>query len=259
MQSGTPGALADWAPMAGRERDSGNEPSLELPSFGLRRRKRKDKQQPDAARAETPQQMLGGESSRFDTNASTTQRELPRTSGDSGQAAPGVSAGPGPEPSRPPEPVPAPVPDPEPDVHRPEQPETAQPSGGLALPAVAGRTAAVVTGLVIGLLAVGLTFGSLQLCEAARGTTSCGRGPGFLLLLAVVILLTYLGSWLLRLLGVDDPGSTSFLAVGLLAVIAMLFLISVLASWWMVIVIPLVSAGTYALSHWVTTTLVEEE
>jgi hypothetical protein len=75
----------------------------------------------------------------------------------------------------------------------------------------------------------------------------------------VLILLTYLGGWLLRGFGARDPGSTSFLAVGLLAVVAMLFLIEVLTSVWMVVVIPLVAAGTYASSHWVTTALVEEE
>ena len=38
-----------------------------------------------------------------------------------------------------------------------------------------------------------------------------------------------------------DPGSTSFLAVGLLAVVALLFLVDVLFDWWMIIVIPVVS------------------
>ena len=64
-------------------------------------------------------------------------------------------------------------------------------------------------------------------------------------------------SVLLRAFGVSDPSSTSLLGVGLLAVIALLFLINVLMSWWMVLVIPLVAAGTFALAHWVTTAFVE--
>jgi hypothetical protein len=39
----------------------------------------------------------------------------------------------------------------------------------------------------------------------------------------------------------------------------MLFLIEVLMSAWMVVVIPLVAAGAYALSHWVTTARVDEK
>ena len=41
-----------------------------------------------------------------------------------------------------------------------------------------------------------------------------------------------------RLAASPDPGSTSFLAVGLLAVVALLFLVDVLFEWWMIIVIP---------------------
>jgi hypothetical protein len=106
---------------------------------------------------------------------------------------------------------------------------------------------------------VGLTFAALQACETVRGTSSCGGGPGFFLLLAVLVLLTYVGSWLLGAAGVRDAGSTSFLAVGLLAVVAMLFLIEVLMSPWMALVIPLVSAATFTLSYQVTTAIVEEE
>jgi hypothetical protein len=66
-----------------------------------------------------------------------------------------------------------------------------------------------------------------------------------------------LGAALLRAWGVSDPGSTSFLAVGLLAVVALLFLVDVLFNWWMIIVIPGVSVATFALSQWVTTTFID--
>jgi membrane protein implicated in regulation of membrane protease activity len=67
----------------------------------------------------------------------------------------------------------------------------------------------------------------------------------------------YLGGALLKAFRVPDPGSTSFLAVGLLAVVALLFLVDVLFSWSMIIVIPVVAMATYALAHWVTTAFVE--
>ena len=69
--------------------------------------------------------------------------------------------------------------------------------------------------------------------------------------------MVFLGTLLLRSFRVTDPGSTSFLAVGLLAVLALLFLVDVLFNWWMIIVIPLCSVATFALSHWVTATFVE--
>ena len=72
-------------------------------------------------------------------------------------------------------------------------------------------------------------------------------------MVAVVVV----GALLLRAWGVPDPGSTSFLGVGLLAVVALLFLVDVLFDWWMVIAIPVVAVLTFVLSHWVTTAIVE--
>ena len=125
-----------------------------------------------------------------------------------------------------------------------------------SLPALPALQATLAVGAVVGLLAVLLTFASLKLCELVRGTDSCG-GPGLLLLVATLVILTYVGGWLLRGFGIDDPGSTSFLAVGLLAVLAMLLFLDVIYTWWMVIVIPLVAMATYAGSWWVTTRFVD--
>ncbi|MCY7396762.1 MAG: hypothetical protein LH468_11565 [Nocardioides sp.] len=120
-----------------------------------------------------------------------------------------------------------------------------------------GRVAAVVTGLVVGLVLVLATALALRLCELVRGTSSCGSA-GFFLLVAILLLGVLVGSAVLRVARVPDPGSTSVLAVGLTSVIALLFLVDQLFAWWMVIVIPLVSAGTFALSHWVTTTFSDD-
>ncbi|WP_435746013.1 hypothetical protein [Nocardioides sp. SYSU DS0663] len=123
---------------------------------------------------------------------------------------------------------------------------------------VNGMVAAALTGLVVGLGTVLLTWASLGVCEVATGTTSCGD-PGFFLLVAVLVAMTLAGSALLRLFDVPDAGSTSFLAVGLLTVLILLFLVESLFSWAMVVVIPLLAVGTYVLSHWVTTAVAEED
>ena len=124
---------------------------------------------------------------------------------------------------------------------------------------VDGRVATGVTGLVVGLLVVVLTASSLALCESVRGVSSCGGGPGFLLLVLVMAGMVVLGGVMLRLARVPDPTSTSFLAVGLLAVLSLLFLVDVLEEWWMIIVIPLLSAAMFLLSHWVTTQVVDSD
>lgn len=124
------------------------------------------------------------------------------------------------------------------------------------LPSISSWAAVTLTGGLLGLLAVAGTYLTMTACEAVRGTSSCG-GPGFFLLAAILVVLVVLGGWFLRLWGIGDPMSTSFLAVGLLAVVALLFLVDVIFSPWMLLVVPLVSVATFALSHWVTTAFVE--
>ncbi len=115
----------------------------------------------------------------------------------------------------------------------------------------------LLVGAVVGVAAVLMTYGSLRLCDAATGTASCGGGPGLLMLLAILIALTYLGGWLLRGFGISDAGSTSFLAVGLVAVVAMLFLVDSLDEWSGAVLVPVVTVLAYALSWRVTATLVD--
>lgn len=134
----------------------------------------------------------------------------------------------------------------------------AKPKREFQLPALGGMAAALVTGAIVGVLMVGLTGAGFRLCEVIQGAPSCGD-PGFLLLLAIVIVVIVVGKALLAAWAVPDPGSTSFLAVGLLCVVALLFLVDVLFNWWMIIVIPVVGMLCFALSHWVTTAFVEDE
>jgi hypothetical protein len=123
-------------------------------------------------------------------------------------------------------------------------------------PWLGGTPAAVLTGLFIGALIVAATAGSLHLCTAVKGTSSCG-GPGFFLLVAILVVAVLIGAAMLRAAAVPEPGSTSFLAVGLLSVIALLFLVGSIFEWWMIIVIPLASVATFLLSYWVTTNFID--
>lgn len=119
-------------------------------------------------------------------------------------------------------------------------------------PPVSGMRAVAVVGLVAGLMIVGLTTGSLALCEAVRGTPSCG-GAGYLFLTAIVVGVALLGGLALAALQVPDPRGTSILAVGVVAVVVLLLLVPVIFSWTMVLVIPALSVAAFLGSHWLTT------
>lgn len=128
-----------------------------------------------------------------------------------------------------------------------------------AVPALPARTAVAITGTVVGGLAVLLTWLSISACDVVRGTASCGGGPGFLILVAVLIMLAYAGALLLSAFGVPDAGSTSVLAVGITAVLVMLFLLDSIYDWWMVIAIPVVAVIAFVGSWWITNAVVETE
>lgn len=136
------------------------------------------------------------------------------------------------------------------------EPETAprEPRRPLAarLPAVPPSGAALITGLVVGLLGVLLTWLALQGCEAIRGSESCG-GPGIFALLAIVVVMGLAGVALLRLLGVADAGPVSFLAIGMLCVVLLTFVADRLTEDWAAVLVPLLTAASYAAAQWVTT------
>jgi hypothetical protein len=146
-----------------------------------------------------------------------------------------------------------PEPAPEPDR---EVPQRRAPRPRPSLPTPPGWVAALVTGLVVGLVGAGLTYLSLRGCEAVRGTETCG-GPGLFLLVVILVLMVLVGGVVLALLGLPDSRSTSFLAVGVLCVVVLLALSDRLFSAWMFLVVPLLTAAAYVLAHRVTTTFVE--
>jgi hypothetical protein len=79
---------------------------------------------------------------------------------------------------------------------------------------------------------------------------------GLFALLAVVAIEVVLGAVLLKAWQITDPTSTSFLAVGLVAVLALLFFLGSLESVWMLLVLPVLTAITFLISWWVTETFV---
>ncbi|MBY9074373.1 hypothetical protein K1X13_06030 [Nocardioides sp. WL0053] len=137
---------------------------------------------------------------------------------------------------------------------RPERARVAARSG----PRLSGRVAAAVTGAVVGFAGVLLTFAAMRGCEAVGGTSSCGGPAGFFLLVAIVAVMVLLGSVLLKAFAVADAGSTSFLAVGIVAVVTMLVLLDMVFSAWTALVLPVLGAAAYLLAHWVTTRFEDE-
>ena len=218
------------------QKDSGDDaPSLEMPSFGLGRKSRPRKPadpQPEAAGDPRPEPAPLADPGRTEV-APPVEPPRPEAPADEDVEGPEDDEEPG-------------------DDTRGPRPARRRPT----LPRLAPIPAALVTGAVVGLLMVVLTWGSLHLCEVVRGTSTCGN-PGIFLLLAILVVLVLVGGALLAALGVADGRSTSFLGVGLLAVIALLFLADLLFQWWMVLAIPVASIAAFALAQWVTTAFVE--
>ncbi len=127
----------------------------------------------------------------------------------------------------------------------------------LSMPAIGGYPAAGLTGLLIGLLLVGLTAGALRGCEALRGTATCGGGLGITTLVGIMALLVVLGGLVLRRFDVPDPISSSFLALGMVSVVSLLFLLDILMTPWGIVLIPLLTVLSYLAARWVTTAFVE--
>ena len=220
------------------ERD---EPSLELELPRLRRRKRKDR----AAEPTPP----SGEQATVPEVETVAEPPPPVTTVAQPAAAPAPAA---------PAPTPAPaqttVLEVAPEDDAPPEPRVRRPRPSVRLPG--GWAAVVVTGLLVGLTLVGLTWASLRTCEQVQGTSSCGTA-GYPMLGLVVAIAVLVGSLLLRLAQVPDPVSTSLLGVGVAAVIVLVFLVNHLDQPVMVVVIPLICAATYAGSHWLTTAVIE--
>jgi len=118
------------------------------------------------------------------------------------------------------------------------------------LPHINLYLASVITGAVVGLVAVMLGVATLAIFDAVRGVSSGGGLWGGLAFTAVAVVSLFLGEALLRGFGSHAARLTSFLAI-LLTIIAMLGLfLDVIDSSAAVLLVPLLGIATYALSHW---------
>jgi hypothetical protein len=120
------------------------------------------------------------------------------------------------------------------------------------LPAIPPLLAAVLTGILAGLVTVLLALGAREGCQSVRGTESCGGGVGLLAIVAILVIEVLIAASLLKAWRISDPFSTSFLGVGLVTTIAMLFFLGQIDSPWMLLVIPALTAVMFALSWRVT-------
>lgn len=265
----------------GKRRDEPDEPTLELPSFFRRRKRRAD----DAEHTESGEQTAPApvaENEPLETPPATEPAEAEPTPATGPPREEPVATAVEPEPEHSPE-TDRPAPGPEnTSVLEPAPADTAaaaEPAGepaGESEPAPGGRRAAraarkpralptlspgaasLVAGAVVGLVGTGLTWAALQGCEALRGTDSCG-GPGLLVLVAILALMVIAGALLLKALRVTEANATSFLGVGLMTVIVLVTLMESLFSAWMFLAVPVLTALSYLAAQWVSTRFVDTE
>jgi hypothetical protein len=122
---------------------------------------------------------------------------------------------------------------------------------------MAASTAVILVGALIGLAGCVLTFLGLQGCELVTGTDSCG-GPGLLVLGVILVAMVLLGGVVLRALRVAEAGNISFLGVGIMTVVALVFFADQLYAPWMFLVVPLVTASSFGVARWITTRYAED-
>ncbi|KAA1380716.1 hypothetical protein [Aeromicrobium fastidiosum] len=118
------------------------------------------------------------------------------------------------------------------------------------LPHLSPYPASLITGAVVGVVAVLLGAGSLSVFESVRGVSSGGGLWGGITFTVVAIVGVLLGESLLRGFGTPAPRLRSFLAA-ILTIVAMLGLFLDLVDGVAgLVLVPLLSLAGYVLSHW---------
>jgi hypothetical protein len=241
--------------MAEDSQQSGQEPDLALPKLFGRRKNKRERVVPTTPTEDEPTRRLppvpppGATAPPVEPPAPEPVPAPPPVPDPVGPPAPPPAPEPVPTPG--PQPFPDPTPEPQPGpvrIRRERKP--------LTLPGVNPWVAAVVTGALCGFVAVLLENGAQRGCQSVRGVGSCG-GVGLVALLVIVAIVIALGAVLLRAFGVTEPTGTSFLGVGIVTVLALVFFLSALDSAWMFLVLPVLAGLCFAVSYWVTTALVD--
>jgi hypothetical protein len=115
-----------------------------------------------------------------------------------------------------------------PQSWKPRRAKTAR--GPLVIP---GHIGAPIAGLLTGVALLGFMSLGFRGCETLTGTESCGKGPGLIALIVVFAAAVLFGKLLLTLMKLPEPGMTSFLAVGITSLIAVLMAASFAGSWYL--------------------------
>jgi hypothetical protein len=118
------------------------------------------------------------------------------------------------------------------------------------LPHINLYLASVITGAVVGLLAVGLGAGSLAVFDSVRGVSSGGGFWGGLAFVLVAAASLFVGEALLRGFGAHSARLTSFLAIVLVVVAMLGVFLDRADSAAAIVLLPLLGMAGYALAHW---------
>ncbi|MGJ9423106.1 hypothetical protein [Aeromicrobium sp. CF3.5] len=118
------------------------------------------------------------------------------------------------------------------------------------LPTLEPMRASAITGLLMGLLAVGLGVGALAIFSQVRGVASGGGTWGSLTFVVVAFVAFAIGERLLAGFGAPMPRLTSFLGITLTLVAILGLFLGIADSTFAIVVVPLVSAAGFLAAHW---------
>lgn len=118
------------------------------------------------------------------------------------------------------------------------------------IPHLPATPASIITGLVVGLVTVGLGLVALAIFSEVRGVASGGGRWGSLTFVVVAFIGFVSGELLLSAFGSNQARLTSFLGI-VLGIVAILGLFLGLAdTGWALLIVPVLGAMTYAAAHW---------
>lgn len=112
------------------------------------------------------------------------------------------------------------------------------------------RVAAVITGLLVGLVSVGLAAGALALFSEVRGVSSGGGRWGSLTFVVIAFIAFVAGELLLAAFGSNQARLTSFLGVVLTIVLILGVFLDLADSSWALVLVPVLGAVAYLGAHW---------
>lgn len=118
------------------------------------------------------------------------------------------------------------------------------------LPHINIYLATVVTGAVVGLVAVVLGYASLQVFEQVRGVATGGGLWGGLAFIVIALIAWWLGSALLAGFGARSGRLTSLLGVVVTVVAILGLFLEPAQTAAAVVIIPTLSLASYTLAHW---------